>query len=357
MSFFLVIPDALSKSSVAVAPRDSPEQLSMQINGKTYVGTADELSDVVDASITQIVQKLMPSAKRALEIARNEYNVISELIDSDPFVAHTLDLFTPGDLTPSADAIKRAEADLQSAEEAIGGRFIPKIVNELQAFQKSANEAIRVYRNARMQLTGAAENSVPVLEWTRDTSFLVLSVAASIYTAGGATSVAPAILATTSGKLGFQALIAVVQAGSNETGRYIAGSLSQNGLTATANIGTAFVSSIVIGAIFKHPKIQQVLGTLAYRIAPKLTPSVLGVQLIGTGTIKEFLKKFFEGAGKAPLQTAWTEATKGATGEKSFDKMSETVMLSPVSSSGKTLKKEFVDWMIKEGIAKGVITK
>ena len=338
-------------------PGVAPPRFTMQINGKTYEGTKDELNAVVDACISQVVKTSMPAAKRALEIARAEYQVIRDLIDSDPFVAHTLDIFTPGDLTPSADAINEAESDLKSVETAIARRFIPKIIHEMEKFQKSANRAIRIYRNARIKMTSSAETSVPVLEFTRDTSFLVLSVAAAIYTGGGAMAAAPAVLTSTGAKLGVQGLISAVQAGASETGIYIAGSKSQNGLTATANIGTAFVSSVVIGAIFKHPKIQEVLGKLAYRIAPKISPQQLGITLIKTGTINKFLKNFFEDAGKEPLKAAWTEATKAATGQRSFDKMSDDVMDKSVGSGGETLKTAFVEWLINKGIAKKIITK
>ena len=342
-------------------PGAAPPRFTMQINGKTYEGTKDELNAVVDACISQVVKTSMPAAKRALEIARTEYQVIRDLIDSDPFVAHTLDILTeifmPGDLTPSADAINEAESNLKNVETAIARRFIPKIIHEMEKFQKSANRAIKIYRNARMKLTSSAETSVPVLEFTRDASFLVLSVAAAIYTGGGATAAAPAVLTSTGAKLGVQGLISAVQAGASETGIYIAGSKSQNGLTATANIGTAFVSSVVIGAIFKHPKIQEVLGKLAYRIAPKISPQQLGITLIKTGTINKFLKNFFEDAGKEPLKAAWTEATKAATGQRSFDKMSDDVMDKSVGSGGETLKSAFVEWLINKGIAKKIITK
>jgi len=328
--------------------------ISMRIDNKaglinTYVMTQKGLDEVVDAAIARIKKKYLPRAKMQLEFARNEFNALQDLIESDRFISWTLDLLNLcEDLTPSAEALKKAEQAARDVDAAIAGRLIPKIKSGIEGMEKAANEAINVYRKAREGLGSSASNTVTGLQITKATSFIVVGSYVTLAT-GGVIS-APAMMTARGASLGIPAALTMIQTAADEGGKAIAGNQKQTAGGAVANILTAGGASLLADKLFGHPKAKELIGKLAFAIAPKITASQLGV-IIKTGTVKELLEKYMATVGKDSLQDVVQDGVKATHGEMTTDQLVDRLSNQPVKGTNKTFFKSLAEWAIINGLA------
>lgn len=323
--------------------------IAMRIENKTYLMTQNGLDKVVNAAIAKLKREVLPKVKQRLEVARIEYNVLQELIDSDRFVAWTLDLLNVSqDLTPSGAALKKAEQAAKDVDAAISGRFIPKIKSKIIELEQYANEAIDKYRKARRGLANTADNTVTGLEITKTVSFTVVSVYVGLATGG--TIAAPAIMTARGAALGVPAALSMVQSAADEGGKALAGNQKQTTGTAVANILTAGIVSVAADKLFGHAKAKEYIGKLAYRIAPKITASQIGL-VIKTGTVKDLLEKYMTTTGKGALEDVVKDGVKATNGELTVDQLTDRLINQPVSGGNKTYLNQMADWAIKTGAA------
>jgi hypothetical protein len=319
---------------------------------KTYLMTRDALDQVVDAALAKIKQDILPKAKLRLELARVEYNTLKELVDSNRFIAWTLNVLNVfEDLTPSDAALKRAEQAAREVDTAIAGRFIPKVKSKLEEFEKEVNQAIKIYSKAREGLGSTAGRTVTGLEITKTLSFTV--VGAYVTLATGGTIAAPAAMTARGAALGYPAALSMVKTAADEGGKAIAGGKNQTAVGAAANILTAGAVSLFAGKAFGHPKAKEFIGKLAYRIAPRITPQKLGI-VVKTGTVKDLLEQYMTGVGKNSLQTVVQDGVKATHGEMTLDDLINRLDKHPLEASKKTFFQEFTQWAIKTGAASPV---
>jgi hypothetical protein len=322
------------------------DNIEIQINGKTYVGTKQEMEKVVDAVIINLQRYPLKLAKLKLDQARTQYSIYDELTKSDRVVTWILDAFNwKKDLTLSKIALLEAEDAFKKVEAAIKGRFIAKIESEIERLEKKANVAITSYRDAIVGLGGSAEVAVTTLEITKLTSFAVLGACATALTGGAATGV----LASSAAKLGLPALIATLEASAEEGGKAIANDKKQTAATAIGNIFTTGASSVLVGKLFASPKAKEAIGKLAYKLTNaggKFTAEKLKV-VVKQKTMKDLLEQYLEGTGSSALQSAIKNGVQGKIHTMTMDDLANELAGNQKGVGAGMLSEGFVDWGVK----------
>ena len=321
--------------------------VELQIKGKTYVGTKQELEKVVDAVIKNLSDKPFKLAKLKLEGARTQYKVYDDLLKSDKLASWILDFVNPfQDLNPSKQALDEAEDAFKKVEAAFKGRFIVKIESELRRLETKANIAITTYRKAVEGLGGTAENMVTTLEITKLVSFAVAGACATALT-GGATS---GILASSGAKLGFPALISVIEATADEGGKALAGDKKQTAVTVVGNIFTAGATSVLTGKLFASPKVSAAIKKLAGNmtaVGSKLTPDRLKV-IVKHKTMRDILAEYLEGTGSGALQSALKNTAQAKLHTMTGDDLVNEISSNQQGVAAGISAKAFVEWGLKK---------
>ena len=135
-------------NNVAVGSKLHIPLVEIKFKGKSYLGTPDHAKKLAEAALKKFQNSEVKKAKLAIERAWDNFKILQELINSDSFVAWTLDLFSKKDLSPSSDSIRKSENALKELEQAINSRNWKRIEPLTARVENLANAATNTFKDA-----------------------------------------------------------------------------------------------------------------------------------------------------------------------------------------------------------------
>lgn len=200
----------------------------LQIRGRTVVLDDADVRGLIDRLVRQTRTQVWPAAGGPNSYFQHYYHVWEQHNR-----CHSVNLFIlaaealgGADLPPAswANRLKREAGQLRQM---IRPNNIGNFYQRFPGFNRSQARFVRAMRTYQSRMIDGATRSVRILEVTRDTSFLTLSVCASLLTAGAASG--PAVAAASSGGSALlraaatQFVISEMQNSATRLGRSLAG--------------------------------------------------------------------------------------------------------------------------------------
>jgi len=276
---------------------------TVTIKGRAYVLSEKEFDAFNKETLAELKKLVVAAEQRAVK-ARTCWDAFDELNRDQGFVSWCVGLRGPK-LPPESlvTAAEQAHARLKSA---VGSGDFKKISAEMKSCADPINTAYTTMMNYREAVIGRGEKQLAVLEFTRDTSFDIVSGIGTAVLGGTPASGAAAGGAS-----------AMLKSAAGELGQYLAGTSGGSAAAAKAIVldGVIGAASGAVDALMKV-RGDKIIEGVAERAAKKISGKWAG--RLATKKVQGFLARRLEGALNAGLKSAVKNALKAMKGNETI---------------------------------------
>lgn len=281
--------------------KDKDKSYTVMVGGKKFV-LAEKEFDVFKKEMLAALRQAVLACEIRANAARDYWKAFNDLNNDQKFVSWCVHLLGPK--LPPESLIKAAEQAHEKLRSAVASGDFRKIETELDKAGSPINAAYKAMMDYKEATIGRSGKELALLEFTRDTSFQIVTAIATAELGGTPAS---------DGAVG--AASGIVKSAAGELGKYIAGT-SGGGASAAKSVALAGVLGAVNGAMSALMKMkgEDFVEGVSEKAAAKMTGK--WAARLGKERIEKFLARRLAGAASGGLHSAVTNVCKAIKGEE-----------------------------------------